>query len=223
MFGKTMQMFFYVLLYFGITSLIGVALVNNQAASSIMVTFIISVIVLFVPIFIAISNKVFRWKAETSTPVSVKEIDKRLSEFTVNDLTFTHDANKGVYLLSPFEYNLTLRSEGRVESTAVKFYIKLWLDDVNKKAIFSDYLIEAKKQRSSIFSALGMGKAAQQEADSISSYFSMGKTRQKGMISLSTSITSSDGESFKFSTAAIHEELINLFTKNGWSVQGKVF
>ncbi|GHB65353.1 hypothetical protein GCM10008107_12950 [Psychrosphaera saromensis] len=223
MFAKAVKMFFYVLLYFAIISLIGVVLVNNQAPSSIMLTFIISVIVLFVPIFIVISNKVFRWKAETNTPVSVEEIEKRLSKFTVNDLTFTYDVNKGVYLLSPFEYTLTTRNEGRVENKTVKFYIKLWLDEANKKATFCDYLIETKKQRSSIFSVFGSGETEPQGTNSISSYFSMGKIRQKGMITLSTSATSSDGESFKFSTSAIHEELINLFTKNGWSVQGKVF
>ena len=92
------------------------------------------------------------------------------------------------------------------QSKRVKFYVKVWLDEVSKKATFCDYLIETTR-----------------ETDLISSYFSFGKTRQKGMIFLHTTAISSDGSSFKFSTAAVHNELIKLFTKNGWDLQGKVF
>ena len=202
MIGKYFQLFVYVLLYFAAISLIGITLVNNYASSSTMVTFIISSIVLFIPAFIFMGKKVFMWKAKNTSPISIKEIEEGLSRFAVDGLSFSYESASGAYLLSPFEYSMSMINQ----RSRVKFYVKLWLDDANKKATFCDYLIETKR-----------------ETDLISSYFSFGKTRQKGMIFLHTTAASSDGTSFKFSTAAVHDELINLFTKNGWDLQGKVF
>ena len=201
MIGKYLQMFFYVLLYFGFVSVVGISIADSSAADSTMLIFMLVSFVLFVPLFIFIGNRVFSWKAETSHAISVKEIEKRLSEFTVNGLTFSYEAKSGTYLLSPFEYTMDMMNQkGRV-----KFYLKIWLDEKNKRARFCDYLV-----------------ASTREHALMPNYFSFAKVYKKGMISLSTSAMSSDGSSFHFSTGAVHDEIIHLFTKNGWALQGKI-
>ena len=202
MIGKHFQMFCYILLYFGFISLVGISIVESSAEDSTILTFMLISFVSFVPLFIFIGNRVFVWKAKTSSAVSAKEIEKRLSEFTVNGLTFDYEANSGTYLLTPFEYTMNMMNQSR----RVKFYVKIWLDETNKKAKFCDYLIEAEREHSLI-----------------SAYFSAGRSRKKGVISLYTSAMSSDGSCFSFSTGAVHDELINLFTMNGWDLQGKIF
>jgi len=202
MIAKHLQMLFYILLYFAGISLIGITLVESHAADSTIVIFIIGSIISCFPVFIFMGNRVFIWKAASSSAISRKEIEKRLSEFTVNGLTFSYEASSGAYLLSPFEYSISIMN--RKEAT--KFYVKIWLDEINKKAKFCDYLIKTTT-----------------EHNLLSACFNAGKSHKKGMISLYTTAVSSDGNSFKFSTSAVHNELIELFTKHGWELQGKFF
>ena len=198
MIGKNFQILFYTVLYFVFGGLIMLSITDSSTTYSIALTLALICAVLFIPFYNFIESRVFLWKAETASAVSVKEIEKRLSEFTVNGLTFDYEANNGTYLLTPFEYTMNMVNQ----SSRVKFYVKICLDETNKKAKFCDYLIEAEREYSLI-----------------SAYFSAGRARKKGVISLYTTAMSSDGSCFSFSSEAVHDELINLFTKNGWELQ----
>lgn len=194
-----LKMLFAVLLYFAFISLVGMNFFDSYTSGSTMLIFIVVIIVGFIPLFIWVASKVFYWKAKKRQAISLYEMQTLLKKFKLNGLTFSYKADNDYFTLCPVKY--TMYYAGAKET--VKFYIRIWLDDKNKKAKFCDYLI--KHNTEAYFNS-----------------FKAEKSYQKGMISLRTTMSSSDGDSFSFSTAKLHNELINLFIDNGWDIQGKV-
>ena len=195
-----LKIFFAILLYFAFISLVGMSFFDSYTSGSTMLIFIVVIIVGFIPLFIWIASKVFFWKAKKRQAISLYDMQALLKSFKLNGLKFSYEVDNNYYTLSPVKY--TMYYAGAKET--VKFYIRIWLDDKNKKAKFCDYLI--KHNTEAYFNS-----------------FKAEKSLQKGMISLRTTMNSSDGNSFHFSTAKLHNQIINLFIDNGWDIQGKVF
>lgn len=193
-----LKMFFAVLLYFALISLVGMGFIDSNTSGLTMLIFTVVIIVGFIPLFLWVGGKIFFWKAKKSQAISLYDMQKLLKSFKVDGLKFSYEANNNYYTLCPVEYTLYYANAKKT----VKFYIRIWLDDKNKKAKFCDYLIEHNKE--AYFNS-----------------FKAAKSYQKGMISLSTTMHSSDGDSFRFSTPKLHNKLINLFIDNGWDIQGK--
>ncbi len=192
---RFLKVFGYIALYFFLMSVVGMVLFNNNASDPVIALYFICCFVLFFPMFIFAGKRAFSWPAEHDNPITQDKLKQCLSRFKVDGLSFSFDEHKDCYWLTPSGYTM---SHGTTKKQ-VQFCIKIWLDEQKKTVFFCDHLMTKK-----------------------TGFMSFDRSVQKGMITLKTVMYSSEGKQKVFSTSAVHDKLINMVTRNGWKLQGKV-